>query len=177
MPEEQALLALDACLDREEAVLAPVALDAEALAAADPGVPAVLAELARYGGPDGVAGPRGPGRGGPADTDAGRWARRVAELPAQARLEEVEGLVGREVAAVLGLAAERPGTAAQTAVTREEDLWSLGMDSLTSLELSNRLASATGLRLPAALVLELPTVADLTAAILDQLGARTTGSH
>uniref|UniRef100_UPI001041276C beta-ketoacyl reductase n=1 Tax=Actinomadura roseirufa TaxID=2094049 RepID=UPI001041276C len=101
--------------------------------------------LARRGGPGG------------AEPDA---AGRLAALPGAERRRFVLGLVLAELAAVLGR--DDPDAIGPTADMRE-----LGLESMTVLELRNRLERATGLPLPATLVHDSGTPEALAGAVLD----------
>ncbi|CAA9229513.1 MAG: Modular polyketide synthase, partial [uncultured Corynebacteriales bacterium] len=97
---------------------------------------------------------RGLLRGGGRRT-AGGGAAGLLDAISGADPEEVErlllDLVRTEAATVLG-------HASAAAVDVHKSLLDLGFDSLTSVELRNRLSVATGLRLPATVVFDYPTV-------------------
>ncbi|WUI01419.1 SDR family NAD(P)-dependent oxidoreductase [Spirillospora sp. NBC_00431] len=88
--------------------------------------------------------------------------RRLALLPPAERDTAMLGLVRAQVAAVLGYS--RPDEIAADRAFRE-----LGFDSLTAIALRNRLNAATGMRLPATLVFDHPTSADLARHLIAKL--------
>ncbi|WP_307848865.1 type I polyketide synthase, partial [Microbispora oryzae] len=154
---ERGLELLDAALVFDEPVMVGVNWDRGALRArADVGdLPAVLGAVVR-GGRRGER--RGAERGG-LGRDGGdrRGPGLVALLASLSRDEGLRVLTDRvrgHVAAVLA-----HGSAESVEVDRAFNR--LGFDSLTAVELRNRLNAETGLRLPATLVFDHPTVTAL----------------
>ncbi|WP_371501897.1 SDR family NAD(P)-dependent oxidoreductase [Kitasatospora sp. NBC_00374] len=151
------LALLDAAGDLDEAVLVPIRLDLAGLRAqAETGLlPPVLRGLVR------VTARRAAGSAGTADGGLA-LAQRLVGVPEADREAVLLDLVCSEVAGVLGY----PGASSVDAGRAFKDL---GFDSLTAVELRNRLNGATGLRLPATLVFDYPT----PAALVDLLRAET----
>ncbi|MET9002900.1 SDR family NAD(P)-dependent oxidoreductase [Amycolatopsis sp. NPDC004169] len=145
LPTEHALRLFDLALGSGEPLLMPVALDLAAWRARAE-VPALLRGLVRPAARrtvrDGV--PAGPA-----------LAERLAGLSEAEQLRAVDDVVRAQVAAVLGYASGH-------AVEAGRGFLDLGFDSLTALELRNRLNAVTGLRLPATLIFDYPNPDALT---------------
>ncbi|MBU7600899.1 SDR family NAD(P)-dependent oxidoreductase, partial [Streptomyces sp. P38-E01] len=141
----------DAALTEQRPHLVPIRLSTGQLRAETDEIPHLLRAL--YRGPARRTAEAGTASG----TDALRG--RLAGLSADDRHTALRDLVGTYAAAVLGHA--DPDLLHAQRAFRD-----LGFDSLTAVELRNRLSGATGLRLPATLVFDHPTVAEL-AAFLD----------
>ncbi|GAB7110817.1 hypothetical protein JCM4814A_91350 [Streptomyces phaeofaciens JCM 4814] len=92
--------------------------------------------------------------------DGGGLAGRLAALPETDRADRVLALVREEAARVLGLRSAE-------AVRGDQPLRDLGMDSVTAVELRNRLGARLGTRLPATLLFDHPTPLRLTRHLVD----------
>ncbi|MFF3599512.1 SDR family NAD(P)-dependent oxidoreductase [Kitasatospora indigofera] len=142
---DHALSLFDAALATGRATLVPVRLDLSVLAGA-PAAPAALKGLVSR------KAARRPAR-------HGAVADRLRSLPEAERLRAALDLVTANTAAVLGH--REPG-----AGWDQQPFKALGFDSLTSVELRNRLNSATGLRLPATVTFDHPTPRQLAEHLL-----------
>ncbi|QNP67903.1 type I polyketide synthase [Streptomyces genisteinicus] len=89
--------------------------------------------------------------------------RRLEELPPGQRTDAVLDVVRTHTAAVLGYGPEEP-------LEDRRSFKELGFDSVTGVELRNRLNAVTGLRLAATLVFEHPTPAAVAGHVLAELG-------
>ncbi|GAA2268356.1 type I polyketide synthase [Streptomyces amakusaensis] len=103
-----------------------------------------------------VGTPARPAADNEAGGAGGSLAERLAGLDEGGQYEAVLALVRSETAVVLGHRDTGGGT-----VAADQPFRSVGFDSLTSVELRNRLSGAAGTRLPATLVFDHPTPAAL----------------
>ncbi|WP_420836316.1 type I polyketide synthase [Amycolatopsis lexingtonensis] len=145
LADEQGLALFDTARTLADAVLVPVKLNVAALR--DQPVPPVLHKLV-------------PARA--AAVDPGLRSR-LAGLDDAGRERLLTEIVRTQVAVVLG-------HADVSTVDTSMAFRDLGFDSLTAVDLRNRLSAATGLRLPAALVFDHPTPAALAAFLRTELG-------
>ncbi|NUT09839.1 MAG: acyltransferase domain-containing protein, partial [Nonomuraea sp.] len=134
---EEGLAAFDAGLTSGAATLVPLRVDTTALRSRAESLPALLRGLVR------APARRAARAGGSA------LAQRLAGADETRRLEIVLEAVRQEVATVLG-------HASASAIQPDRAFQELGFDSLTAVELRNRLMAVAGLRLPATLVFDYP---------------------
>ncbi|MER6176160.1 type I polyketide synthase [Streptosporangium sp. NPDC001681] len=157
---KQGLWLFDAAVAVDRPVLAPVRLDLPALRARED-IPPLLRGL--------VSARRRTATGG-RQQEPDTLVRSLTALGAAERAEVLLDLVRAQVAGVLG-------HARADSVEPDRALKELGFDSLTAVELRNRLNGATGLRLPVTLVFDHPTPLALADHLLDRLGlTEPTGS-
>ncbi|MER6203795.1 beta-ketoacyl synthase N-terminal-like domain-containing protein, partial [Streptomyces sp. NPDC001586] len=147
---ERGMELFDAALTAGQPELVPIELDLKALRSPDQSAPALLRTLVRA-----------PRRRAAAATGSS-WAERTAELPPADRRRAAGELVRTTVAAVLGLAGP-------AAVNDSGPFIQLGMDSLTGMELRRRLASDSGIAVPATAVFDHPTPGALTDFVVAEL--------
>jgi acyl carrier protein len=99
---------------------------------------------------------------GPPDQGANDLAQRLAGLPRATQYRVLTDLVRAEAAAVLGYPS--PEDVGPASAFKE-----LGFDSVTAVELRNRLRAVTGLTLPATVVYDHPSSAALAASLRSAL--------
>ncbi|WP_065967317.1 type I polyketide synthase, partial [Streptomyces sparsogenes] len=155
LPTAEALALFDAATGDNHTHTVPVRLDPARFAGT---VPPLLRGLVKA-----PAKPAAPGRATPAaGGTGGGLTERLAQLSPRECEELLTQEVRRQAAVVLGhddietVGADRP-------------FKTLGFDSLTTVELRNRLNSATGLRLPVTLVFDHPTPAAVAAHLKQRL--------
>ncbi|MFE9429337.1 type I polyketide synthase, partial [Kitasatospora sp. NPDC006697] len=151
---EQGLALFDAALGSTEPLLVPARFDLAALRASSAPLPALFRELVHR-----------PNRRQAQGRDAVAAAALVQQLAGLGETER-EALVLRFVR---GCVAAVLGHADAELVDIDRAFKELGFDSLTAVELRNRLAVATGVRLPATLVYDHPTPVALARWLRDSL--------
>ncbi|MEV4483688.1 type I polyketide synthase [Micromonospora coxensis] len=150
---DEALALFDAAWRSERAVLVPAKISTGPAAAGAPVHP-LLSGLVRAAGRRAAAGEVADGQA---------FAATLRGLSDDKRVRALRELVLSHVAVVLGHG--DPAAVEPTRAFRE-----LGFDSLTAVELRNRLGAATGLRLPATLVFDNPTPTALATHLAGQFG-------
>ncbi len=151
LSQQRGLELFDLALGTGTALLAPVQLDPAALRAqARAGLlPALLRGLAPV-----------PSRRA---ESGGSLAQRLAGVAEADREPIVLDTVREQVAAVLG-------HTSATAIDTDRAFKDIGFDSLSAVELRNRLTQATGVRLPATLIFDHPTPAAVARLLLAEFG-------
>ncbi len=148
---EQGVELFDTAIAHGGAALAPFRLDLAVLRAKGDAAP-VLRGLVRTRSKRSVAG---------SDT-AVTLVPRLSALSEGDRLEALLDVVRTEAAAVLGHGGAH-------SVDPAQQFRDLGFDSLTAVELRNRLTATTGIRLPATLIFDYPTAGSLASYLRDEL--------
>jgi acyl transferase domain-containing protein/acyl carrier protein len=145
--------ALDARLT--QAVIQPVNWTMFGRALGHRPVPRLLSDLVRQ---------RSERTGATAGRDENVRAALASAAPAE-RAGRLREHIRHQVAEVLGLDSD-------VAVSDDQPLTELGIDSLMAVELSNRLKASLGESLPPTLAFEFPTLGGLTAHLLDRMDGR-----
>ncbi|MEV0643077.1 SDR family NAD(P)-dependent oxidoreductase [Streptomyces sp. NPDC050619] len=159
LPGDEALALLDVALRVNEPVAVPVALRPAALADHADNLAGVLRDLV-------PAARRRRAAARDASGTAEDLTGRLAALTAPEQDQLLLDLVRTQVAAVLGHSS--PASVEPTRAFKD-----IGFDSLTAVDLRNRIGAATGLQLPATLVFDHPTPEDLVRLLRDRLLAGT----
>jgi hypothetical protein len=150
LSEEEGLELFDLALGLNRALVLPVRLDTPVLRtlARAGGLPAMLRDLVRI-------------EQRPLQSSGESLALRLQAMPTNERGEAVLAIVREEVATVLGHGHAR-------AIDPHTAFKELGFDSLSAVELRNRLVAITDLPLPSTIVFEYPTAAALAEHLLGE---------
>ncbi|MEU8793016.1 type I polyketide synthase [Streptomyces sp. NPDC048643] len=149
MPTTEALALFDAARASGRPVLVPARVDLAALRRQSTDeLPLLLRELAAGGRP------RREAAGTTGEKGTAGLTGRLTALPEDQAQAAATDWIRDQVAIVLG-------HTSGTAVDADQAFTQLGFDSLTAVELCNRLAATTGLRLPSTLVFSYPTPREL----------------
>jgi acyl transferase domain-containing protein/thioesterase domain-containing protein/acyl carrier protein len=158
----EGLALFDAAVSGDDALLVPMALDTAALRSD----PDAVAPMLR-----GLVGGRARRAVGTPTVDTVESLRdRLAAESEAGREKLLLDLVCGQAAAVLGFAASE-------SLQPDQGLIQAGFDSLTAVELRNRLGTATGLRLPPTLVFDFPTPVDLAAYLHAELATNVVAAE
>ncbi|WP_407706883.1 SDR family NAD(P)-dependent oxidoreductase [Streptomyces phaeochromogenes] len=148
--DQEGLTLFDMALACGKTLAVPVRLDLTALHTRRDEIPTVLYGLIK------------PATQTTTHAHGSALARRLQGLDDDQQLSVVADLVGAQVAVVLGFGPE-------TAIEPGRAFNEMGFDSLTAVEFRNALTTATGLRLPATLVFDYPTITTLAHHLLTHL--------
>ncbi|MFF1903700.1 type I polyketide synthase [Kitasatospora sp. NPDC058218] len=158
----EGLAHFDTGLHAEQALLVPIKLDLRALrsdTASGGAVPHMLRSLVRSG--------RRLARA--AAGDGSGLVRRLAGKSEAEQESILLGIVQAEATAVLGFNG-------QELAQGTRGFSDIGFDSLTAVELRNRLSAATGVKLPATLIFDYPTPVALARFLREELGDTAAGA-
>ncbi|WP_344397147.1 beta-ketoacyl synthase N-terminal-like domain-containing protein, partial [Streptomyces asiaticus] len=160
LTDDEGLALLDTALTATDPHLVPIKISPAALRAHDRArhVPPLLRHLVRR--------PARRTAHTPAPADTSSLMQRLAALDHGERLRHLTELVRTEAAAVLG-------HTTIDSIGPDQPFREIGFDSLTAVELRNRLNAATGLRLPATVVFDYPTAAITAGYLRDELFGST----
>ncbi|MER7015756.1 type I polyketide synthase [Saccharopolyspora sp. NPDC000359] len=138
--EDQGLAMFDEALGSEDALVVPLVVNRAALRTSPADVPAVLRGFAPTGAPESTTAP-----------DASEPLRdRISGLAGEERRSALLDVVRAEVASTLG-------HASAAALDPRKKFTDLGFDSLTAVELRNRLTGITGVALPPTVAFDHPS--------------------
>ncbi|MFF4567983.1 type I polyketide synthase, partial [Streptomyces sp. NPDC001435] len=151
---EPGMALLDQALTSGQPTLVPMVLDLAVLRRHHGPVPALLQALA------------GPQRRAAASGTVGALRATLAAMGREDQVAHLVGLVRAEAAVILG-------AAGQDLIRADQAFSDAGFDSLTSVELRNRLTAVTGTPLPATLVFDYPTPAALADHLFTELAGLT----
>ncbi|MCP3804413.1 type I polyketide synthase [Allokutzneria sp. A3M-2-11 16] len=150
---EEGMALFDAALGMDDALLIPMRINKTALREAV-AAPALLRTMVK------VPVRRATARSA---VGTGDLRNKLASLSEEQQIATMTDLVREHVATVLGHT---------SAVSAEHSFVDSGFDSLSAVELRNRLATATGLRLPATLVFDHANPVSLAKHLLGELGTK-----
>ncbi|MEV5647451.1 SDR family NAD(P)-dependent oxidoreductase [Nocardia sp. NPDC052254] len=151
--EQDGMALFDAVLADEEPAVVAARIDRAALT--DP-VPAVLRGLVRHAERPAASGTRSRGF-------------ELGLVPEAEREQALLDLVLEQVAAVLGYSSAGD-------IQSDKGFDEIGLDSLSGVELRNRLSKATGLQVPVTLVFDYPTAPELAGYLYEHLAPALTAS-
>jgi pimaricinolide synthase PimS1 len=165
---EEGLALFDTAHTLDDAVLVPMRIEPAPLRAqaADGTLPPLLRSLVHVPVRRAAADP-GTRTGTASGTQAGSLADRLAALPATERAQALMDLVRTQVAGVLGHTGPDD-------VDPARGFLDLGFDSLTAVDLRNRLTAGCGLRLPVTLIFDYPSPEALAGYLGERLGTDDT---